>query len=333
MIKILFCIHRLSPFYKVIPKSFEELEFDVELFDYYQPNFNIRFLGFINNLYQFDKNRVFINKQINQALINKASKYRPDYLFMIKGLDIENSTIEKIKSMRIIVINWFQDLLQFMPWLIKHASVYDYLFTPDPLMQRELKKKEIKSYYIPLATIPDKEYISHPKKYGVVFSGQYTERRGKLFNKLKTLGKDFVIWGYPTWRKTSFSEHYCGLLPSVDTMLSNFRESKIVINVQTAEDKYPSDVVSLRAFEATGVGTFLLNWRHKCIDDFWEDGKEIVNFTTADEALEKAKFYLTHDNKREKIAKKGWLRTKSDHTYIKRLKEMFKIIEENERIK
>ncbi len=332
MRKILFCIHKNSPFYLVIPGALKKLGYSVDIFDYYQSTITIRFLGLLNKISSFDKRRYFINQQINLSLLNKVNKFEPDILLVIKGLHITNQTIENIKKRRIITINWFQDLLEFMPWLINHASVYDYLFTPDALMQRELAKIRINAYYLPLAAAPDSKYKNHPKKYGIVFSGQYTKRREKLFSKLTSLGNDFVIWGYPGWKKSSLAKHYQGLLPSIEAMLQKFRESKIVINVQTAEDKYPSEVVSLRAFEATGVGTFLLNWRHKGIDDFWKEEKEIVNFKTANQVLEKAKYFLSHDIEREKIALAGWNRTKKDHTFTHRLRSMFKVVSSTKQI-
>ncbi len=326
MKKILFCIHKQSPFYKVIPYALRSLGYEVHIFDYYQSNYQVRLLGLLNNAIAFDKKRLLINMQINKSLVETAKKLKPEVLLIIKGLHIDNQTIESIKKLNIICINWFQDLLAFMPWLIKHAYVYDYLFTPDPLMKRELAKKGIRANLLPLASNPDKKYKSTIKKYGVVFSGQYTKRREKLFEKLTQLGDEFIIWGFPGWKKSSLHRHYHGLLPSIEDMLNKFRQSKIVINVQTAEDKYPSEVVSLRSFEATGAGTFLLNWEHVSIDNFWKNKKEIVNFKTSDEALFYAKHFLVNDKEREKIAVAGWKRTLRDHTYANRLKQMFKLI-------
>ncbi len=326
MKKILFCIHKKSPFYNVIPDALASLGYEVYIFDYYQSNSQVRLLGLINNVITFDKQRIIINKQINKSLIKTAERLKPDVLFMIKGLHIENKTIESIKKLNIICVNWFQDLLAFMPWLVEHARAYDYLFTPDPLMKRELAKKGIEANLLPFGANPDKTRDNRPKKYGVVFSGQYTKRREKLFKKLTQLGEEFVIWGFPGWKNSSLKNHYHGLLPSIEEVLDKFRQSKIVINVQTAEDKYPSEVVSLRAFEATGVGTFLLNWRHISINNFWKDNKEIVNFQTSQEALLKAKYYLAHDPEREKIAIAGWKRTLKDHTYNKKLEGMLEMI-------
>lgn len=323
---VLFCIHRHSPFYKVIPNALKVLGYKVNVFDYYQPDLPIRLAGLVNNFIKLDPNRNIINRKINESLLARVSRIKPDYLLMIKGLHIENETIEKIKHQQVITINWFQDLLEFMPWLKKHAKAYDYLFTPDPLMQRELKKYDINSYFLPLATKPDNIFNRERKIYNVVFSGQYTKRRELFFKKLSVLGDSFLIWGYPKWKDSSLSKHYRGFIPTVEDMLEKFRQSKIVVNVQTAEDKYPSEVVSLRAFETTGVGSFLLNWRHKEIDKFWKDGSEIVNFIDSDDLYRNIKYYLRNNRLREKIAKKGWERTKNKHTWENRIEKMFSIV-------
>lgn len=326
MKKILFCIHKNSPFYHVIPRALSDLGYAVSVFDYYQSDLKVRAVGVLNNFITFDPQRTFINQEINRSLISRVKSKKPDYLFIIKGLHIENETIEEIKKQNVITINWFQDLLEFMPWLKKHGKVYDYLFTPDPLMKRELKKNDITSYLLPLASQPDENINNEQKIYDVVFSGQYTKRREKLFKKLSTLNNKFIIWGFPQWKKSSLSKHYQGFIPTVDEMLNRFRKSKIIVNIQTAEDKYPSEVVSLRAFEATGVGSFLLNWRHKDIDTFWKDGREIVNFKDSDDLVSKTKYYLNNNKKREKIAYNGWLRTKKQHTWKRRFKKLFSIV-------
>ena len=119
MKKILFCIHKNSPFYHVIPRALSDLGYAVSVFDYYQSDLKVRDVGVLNNFITFDPQRTFINQEINRSLISRVKSKKPDYLFIIKGLHIENETIEEIKKQNVITINWFQDLLEFMPWLKK----------------------------------------------------------------------------------------------------------------------------------------------------------------------------------------------------------------------
>lgn len=326
MKKILFCTHKQSPFFYTVPPALASLGFEVSIFDYYQPTLSIRLIGLVNNKLHFDKNYTLINKFVNTALLHQVAKEKPDYFFTTKALTITNETIEEINNLGVTTINWFQDLLQFLPWMKSHATSYRYFFTMDPLIQRELKKVGISSYFFPLGTNPDREHNRSKKEYDLVFTGQWTKRREKLFNQLDLLGDKFSIWGFPGWNQSVLKKHYHGFLPTADEVYNILRKSKIVLNVQTADKEYPTEVVNLRVFETTGVGTFLLSWYHPELEDFFKIGREIETFRTPEEALEKSRFYLTHDTEREKIAQAGWRRTVKDHSYVNRFKTMFKIV-------
>ena len=323
--KIIYACHDLSPLYKPVLTSLQELGFGVKFFDYYKSSKLVRSFGLICRFPLVEKivNREKINKLINLDLIKLVKKFKPDYLLVSKGLHLTPETINKIKSLGVITINWFPDFWEFLPWMKKNAPVYDYFFDPDLLVINELNKMGIKAYYLPYATYPDKE-LKNPKKiHGIVFIGQYTKRREKFLKPLVKLG--LKIWGYKDWLESSLSSCYQGLLPSLEDVFQKYRESKIIINVVTGENNIPVKTVNLRVFEVAGVGGFLLNWYKKPIDDFYKNDKEIVNFETAQEAFAKAKYYLEHDEEREKIALAGWKRTKKEHTWEQRFKKMFEI--------
>jgi spore maturation protein CgeB len=94
-----------------------------------------------------------------------------------------------------------------------------------------------------------------------------------------------------------------------------FRKSKIVFNTAAVDD------INMRVFEATATGSFLLTEWVPYIDLLFEDGKHLVTFKTIDEAVEKARYYLKHDDEREAIAKAGMEHTLANHTYQHRIKE------------
>ena len=73
-------------------------------------------------------------------------------------------------------------------------------------------------------------------------------------------------------------------------------------------------VGNLRMFEATGVGTCLLTDSGKNICDLFEPGKELVTYSSVDEAVENLMYLLDHENERAEIARAGQQRTLKDHT-------------------
>lgn len=87
-----------------------------------------------------------------------------------------------------------------------------------------------------------------------------------------------------------------------------YAESKIVFNIAMKED------VNMRCFETLATGSFLLTDWVPSIDDLFEDGKHLVLYRSLDEAVDKAKYYLAHDEEREKIAQAGYEHVIKNHT-------------------
>ena len=80
-----------------------------------------------------------------------------------------------------------------------------------------------------------------------------------------------------------------------------------------------------RNFEIPGCAGFLLTGDADNLRDYYQDGKEVVIFKDVDDLIEKAKYYLSHDEERRKVALAGYERTLRNHTYEKRFNEIFKI--------
>ena len=54
----------------------------------------------------------------------------------------------------------------------------------------------------------------------------------------------------------------------------------------------------------------------------YEDGRNVVFYTSMDEMAEKAKYYLAHEDLREEIARCGYEHTLNNHTYFHRAKQI-----------
>lgn len=87
-----------------------------------------------------------------------------------------------------------------------------------------------------------------------------------------------------------------------------FCESKIVFNTSMTTD------INMRTFEAMGTGSFLLTSWIPSIEEVFEDGKHLVLYRSLDEMVDKAKYYLAHDDEREKIAQAGYEEVLKKHT-------------------
>jgi spore maturation protein CgeB len=83
---------------------------------------------------------------------------------------------------------------------------------------------------------------------------------------------------------------------------------------------YTSD----RLFESTGRGGFTIYPRIKGLEEYFEDGKEIVFYEhgNLEDLSSKIDKYLKDDAEREKIRMAGHEKTKNDHTYLNRWTEI-----------
>ncbi|MBI5635261.1 MAG: glycosyltransferase [Nitrospirae bacterium] len=83
---------------------------------------------------------------------------------------------------------------------------------------------------------------------------------------------------------------------------------------------------NMRLYEATGMGTLLVTDHLQNLDTLFEPDKEVVTYGTAEEAVEKIRYYLRHDKEREAIARAGQARTLREHTYKHRAQQLVDII-------
>ncbi len=81
--------------------------------------------------------------------------------------------------------------------------------------------------------------------------------------------------------------------------------------------------VRLRDFEGPMSRTCYLTGHTDEIGTFYEVGKEIETYRTANELIEKTRFYLDHPESAERLRSAGYARAKRDHTWQKRFQELF----------
>ena len=75
----------------------------------------------------------------------------------------------------------------------------------------------------------------------------------------------------------------------------------------------------MKTFELPACGAFVISNRTDEQLEYFEEDRCIVYFSTAQELLEKVRFYLQHKELREKIAASAHAEVLSKHTYGHRL--------------
>lgn len=213
---------------------------------------------------------------------------------------------------------WIADSHLGYDYRLQRAKQFDFVFASHkPSIERLIKDgiPAEKIHYLPWAA-ETACYRPIPiiEKYDWCFIGHMNnEFRIDLvdrFCKEWPLGEK----GYLGWRMGEIQGH-CVL----DDCAKKFSQSRIVISESIRDD------VQMRTFEALACKRLLLTEDVPGLHDHFEDGKHLVLFKTIDEAVEKAKYYLAHDDERNAIAEAGYQEFISKHTYMHRTKEILKV--------
>jgi hypothetical protein len=114
---------------------------------------------------------------------------------------------------------------------------------------------------------------------------------------------------------------------STAEMVRIYNQSRINLNFVQSYGKNTRPQIKGRFFEVCLSGGFLLSEYILGIEEFFEINREIVCFESPAEAIEKIKYYLSHEAERQAIAQAGWSRAQRDHTQQKLYEKTFQQIE------
>jgi hypothetical protein len=185
---------------------------------------------------------------------------------------------------------------------LKKAQEFDHVFCNQIRAVEEFSRDGVKAKFLPHAVEPH-AYPNKPvaiKCYDIGFVGFVTFKK-------RALALDRIFREFPNfWYGQKLFEDAAEI----------YRKSRIVFNTAAVDD------IAMRCFEATATGAFLLTEWVPTLNECFEDGKHLVAYKTMDEAVEKARYYLEHEDEREAIAKAGMEHTLANHTYRHRAERM-----------
>jgi len=115
-------------------------------------------------------------------------------------------------------------------------------------------------------------------------------------------------------------------LPDIK-MIQMYSRSKINLGFSSCGNTHETEErimqVRLRDFEVPMSGGFYMVEYMEELEEFFDIGKEIVCYNDKDDLVDKIKYYLKHNNERERIRKAGYERCLKDHSWHKRFENAF----------
>jgi len=139
---------------------------------------------------------------------------------------------------------------------------------------------------------------------------------------LEQLGELFSVHFYSSENYGLEHVKNCGPVKYTDEMSCVFRYSKLNLNPTL---KCIRSGIPLRALDIMGAGGALLSNYQPELAEYFENEKDIILYESMEDAIEKADFYLKHDNLRKRIAQNGNKKIRREFTYPQRIQAMFKI--------
>ncbi len=249
-------------------------------------------------------------------------------VFCVKGENITPETIEEIKKMGAITACFFIDFMDHWPLVSRIAPVYDYFFSQDYVILKKLwHELGLKNaFYMAHSAEPMPDpFTGRKDKYNVSFIGQYSKQypnREKYLLAIKDLGVN--IWGTDGWLKTPLKDYFRGSSIG-DQRYEIYSHSKIVLDINWAI--LPVDGLSNRSFEVMGCGAmFMTDHVRADIKHAYKEGEEVILFKDENELRDKIVYYLNNDKEREKIARAGYQKVISVHTYDNRIQQLLDTI-------
>lgn len=273
-------------------------------------------------------------KQINQELIRKCEMNYYDIVFLYSAELIYASTVKQIKELGTYVAVYHNDnpfsprkskfrLRHFLESIKYSDLAYAYRKSnvEDYYKYGACRSKVLRSYYIRKRNyyIPDGNGSDGVIVPRIAFIGHF-ENDGRLdyIEALANTGIDVgVINGWPITCKNMIpiseaQSNYNEVLNSLDIA--------IVFLSSLNEDTY-----TRRCFEIPMAKTMMLSVYTEDMATLYQEDKEIVFFRGIDEFVQKAQYYLEHDDERETIAEAAFERCLNDGHEVKdRVQEIIK---------
>jgi spore maturation protein CgeB len=333
-------------------KAFLKLGCEVKLFDLRQSQY-LRTPGLINLREKIKNKLPFSTRQIkivdfleklrmNRILFATALDFRPQLIFTLNGERIGLKTLSKLhKHLKAKLVNWYIDPLT-SPYHRRLVEVisdfYDYFFIIDSLEIRNLVEISTPNvFWLPMACDPEVHTKidlteEEQKAYGsdVCFVGTITPVRERILETL--LDFDLKIWGPPNnpygrWLKknSKLKNYYQGRAAFGEELIKIYNAVKINLEIHSQHGK-PIYSSTMRVFEVTGCGGFLLADYSPVHSQLYHITEEIICYYNEKDLKEKIRYYLNNFFQRQTIAQRGREHTYKEHTYLQRISKVLELI-------
>lgn len=229
---------------------------------------------------------------------------------------------------------WFPDAISNFGRSAFMNAPYDALFFKDPFIVYRLSDVlQSPVYYLPECFNPERHQpttVGRGDAYScdITTAGNLHPWRVAVFKHLS--GYKVRLWGNPPppWLPLGqVADMFQGRGVYDAEKAHAFRSARIVLTTLHCSEIWG---VNVRCFEAAGVAAFqLIEWRPG-LSQLFQDGKELVTYTTMVDLREKIDYWLPREDERRAIGEAAKRRALAEHTYRHRLEVLLGTLTQGE---
>lgn len=303
--------------------------------------------GFFKSIYYRAQNKFMFGPSvyaINKDILEAASEFKPDLVFVYRGTHVYPTTIRKLKkdfSCKVFGYNNDDPFSSRYPryfWrhFLKAKNDYDHMFCYREKNIRDFADLGIKctsllrSYFLKERNF---EIIGNIR-YDVIFIGHFEDDgRDESIKKLIESGFKVRLYG-SHWHNSKyyqlfvdyFGEDICPVFGESYNFALN--EAKIAL---VFFSKFNNDTYTRRCFEIPAARRLMISEYSKDMDEnLFSAGVEADYFESGEELLKKVRFYVDNQDEYDKVRVAGHNRLLSDgHEVEDRAVEILRVFNEN----
>jgi len=291
--------------------------------------------------------------EINGAIREAARQFRPHLIWAEKQEFLRVQTIEDLRALGATLVHFTPDPYFALNWkrtrLMDLAiRAFDVLVYCKRYERQDYEALGKPAIYMPLGYCDEVHRPLRSSDSGwscaVGFLGGWEPRREQLLHAVAATGAEVKLWGEYwdfvrdgkwTLRRYLILRQLAGSEPfrlKADTLLARAWQGREVyaddyaraltgsrIGLGFLRKTWP-DQHTTRSFEIPACGSLLLADRTDEHQEFFAEGKEAEFFESAEELVDKVRFYCANDRARDAIAQAGYDRCiKGKYAYVHRL--------------
>jgi len=304
-----------------------------------------RYLGYFRRFLSAEQYEIFLaprSREVGKIILEGADRVKPDVIWLEWPKMVSPDTIQELRKRfpKAVILSYHDDN-PFGPrrfsgyaWqnFFKAMPYYDLHFVKRYTDVPEYEARGATGIKVFICGYADDLFYPEPTEQTaetaeVVFVGTALDQRVVVLDELTgRLGVDVHIYG-DHWEKTPVYKDRQRLL---HPFLTEEGYRQVVSNAKMAlgfVSHSHLDQYTTRLFEITACGTMFLGEATDMQKELYAPDKEAVYFDSPEECRDKIKYYLCHDEERERIAEAGRIRSKS-FGYRNRMIEAVSIITE-----